>query len=138
MNLLFGLIKEVIFLKVGSVYTDERGISDAEVNTAPERQAQTDFVRVTESSRFRELIKKKKKFIVPLTIFFMVFYFMLPILTSYTNVLERPAIGDISWAWIYAGAQFIMTWLLCTVYVRRFLKFDKEADEIIETEIKGG
>ncbi|EMR07736.1 hypothetical protein C772_00064 [Bhargavaea cecembensis DSE10] len=125
-------------MKVGSVYTEGQAVPKEERQKAPDRKADVDFVRVAESSRFRTLLEKKKKFVLPLTIFFMVFYFALPILTSYTNVLERPAIGDISWAWIYAVAQFIMTWVLCTVYVRKFHKFDKDADEIIETEIKGG
>ena len=125
-------------MKVGSVYTEGQAVPKEERQNAPDRKADVDFVRVAESSRFKTLAEKKKKFILPLTIFFLVFYFSLPILTSYTNVLERPAIGDISWAWIYAVAQFIMTWVLCTVYVRKFHKFDKDADEIIETEIKGG
>ncbi|KZE38582.1 hypothetical protein AV656_06655 [Bhargavaea cecembensis] len=124
-------------MKAGSVYTEERTTPKVE-QRGKQRKANVDYVQVAESSRFRELLEKKKKFILPLTIFFLVFYFSLPILTSYTNVLERPAIGDISWAWIYASAQFIMTWVLCTVYVRKFLKFDVEADEIIEKEIKGG
>ncbi|MFC7363902.1 MULTISPECIES: DUF485 domain-containing protein [Bhargavaea] len=125
-------------MKAGSVYTEERTTSKAKQRKTPGRKAEIDFARVADSSRFRTLLEKKKKFILPLTIFFLVFYFTLPILTSYTNVLERPAIGDISWAWIYASAQFIMTWVLCTVYVRKFQKFDKDADEIVETEIKGG
>lgn len=124
-------------MKAGSVYTEERTTPKVE-QRGTQRKADLDYVQVAESRRFRGLLEKKKKFILPLTIFFMVFYFSLPILTSYTNVLERPAIGDISWAWIYAFAQFIMTWVLCTVYVRKFQKFDGEADEIIEKEIKGG
>jgi uncharacterized membrane protein (DUF485 family) len=138
MNLLSGTIVRGELFMAGSVYTEDRATPEVEKREAPERKVNVDYVKVAESNRFRALLEKKKKFIVPLTIFFLVFYFALPILTSYTNVLERPAIGDISWAWIYAGAQFIMTWVLCTVYVRRFQKFDKEADEIIEKEIKGG
>ena len=125
-------------MKVGSVYTEGSTAPEVEQRTAPVQKGDIDFARVAQSSRFRTLTGKKKKFILPLTVFFLVFYFSLPILTSYTNVLERPAIGDISWAWIYAVAQFIMTWVLCIVYVRRFQKFDKDAEEIIETEIKGG
>ncbi|WP_308697080.1 DUF485 domain-containing protein [Weizmannia acidilactici] len=39
---------------------------------------------------------EKKKFIVPLTAFFLVFYFSLPVLTSYSKVLNRPYAGDIT------------------------------------------
>ncbi|WP_040227300.1 DUF485 domain-containing protein [Bhargavaea cecembensis] len=124
-------------MKVGSVYTDSRSVRKARQREAPNHAGGTDFTAVAESPKFKGLIARKKKFIVPLTVFFLAFYFMLPILTSYTDVLERPAVGDISWAWIYATAQFVMTWVLCIVYVKKFQKFDREADEIVETELKG-
>ncbi|MFD1334093.1 DUF485 domain-containing protein [Oceanobacillus iheyensis] len=97
----------------------------------------TDFKKVENSRKFKELINQRKKFIIPLTIFFLVFYFALPIMTSYSTILNQSAIGDISWAWLFAFAQFVMTWVLCIVYVKRSAKFDKQADKIIEEEIEG-
>ncbi|WP_449619533.1 DUF485 domain-containing protein [Robertmurraya sp. Marseille-Q9965] len=99
---------------------------------------QIDYVQIASSKKFRELLSSKKKFIVPLTIFFLVFYFALPLLTSYTTVLNNKAVGDISWAWVFAFAQFIMTWVLCTVYVKKANFFDRLADEVIEEEFKKG
>lgn len=96
-----------------------------------------DYELVVNSSKFKQLIHEKKVFIIPLTIFFLVFYFTLPILTSYSKVLNKAAIGDISWAWIFAVAQFVMTWVLCVVYVKRFAKFDVEAEEIVEEQLEG-
>jgi len=96
----------------------------------------TDFLEVAESSQFKRLIQQKKKFTVPLTVFFLIFYFSLPILTSYSDILETSAIGDISWAWLFAFAQFIMTWILCTVYVNKSASFDKQAEQIIEEQIE--
>lgn len=101
-----------------------------------EQSQETDFVKVVESQSFKNLMHNKKTFIVPLTIFFLIFYFLLPILTSYSDVLENPAIGDISWAWIFAIGQFIMTWTLCTLYVRKSNFFDKQANEIVNEQIK--
>ncbi|SIT71048.1 DUF485 domain-containing protein [Edaphobacillus lindanitolerans] len=124
-------------MKVGSVYTEKRTAGKGREQAVPERLGGTDFTGVAEGPKFKALMSRKKKFIVPLTVFFLAFYFMLPILTSYTNVLEQPAIGDISWAWLYATAQFIMTWVLCIVYVKKFHKFDSEAEDIVETELKG-
>lgn len=108
-------------------------------NSHPVHKSGVDFERVAESSRFREFMAKKKKFILPLTVFFLIFYFTLPVMTSYSDVLNTPVIGDISWAWIFAFAQFIMTWVLCTMYARKSASFDDDADVIIEEEIvKGG
>jgi uncharacterized membrane protein (DUF485 family) len=98
-----------------------------------------DYVKIESSPQFKQFMHKKKKFIVPLTIFFLVFYFLLPISTSYGKFLNTPFIGDISWAWVFAVAQFIMTWVICSIYVKKAASFDKEAEQIIEDQIhKGG
>ncbi len=99
-----------------------------------------DFVKIEQSEKFQRLMNDRKKFIVPLTIFFLVFYFLLPVLTSYTTFLNTPVIGDISWVWIFAFAQFVMTWVLCTIYVKKAASFDRLTDEIIDEQInnKGG
>ncbi|PAV29642.1 hypothetical protein CIL05_09720 [Virgibacillus profundi] len=97
-----------------------------------------DYVEVAKSSQFKSFIEGKRKFIVPLTIFFLVFYFLLPLLTSYTTFLNTPLFGDISWVWLFAVSQFIMVWVLSTIYVKRAASFDKEADQIIEDQIKKG
>jgi len=62
----------------------------------------------------------------------MAFYFTLPILTSYSTILNNPAIGSISWAWIFASAQFIMTWALCMIYSKRAAQFDVMVEKIIQ------
>lgn len=100
---------------------------------------QIDYVRVANSEPFKKLMHDRKKFIVPYTIFFLAFYFLLPVLTSYTTFLNTPAIGDISWVWLFAFAQFAMTWILCTIYVRRSNHFDRQIDNIIAEQLtKGG
>lgn len=63
---------------------------------------------------------------------------MLPILTSYTTILNKSAIGSITWTWVYVFAQFIMTWALCMIYVRRSIKFDELAAEIVEENMRKG
>jgi|SRR5690606_2992270 len=95
---------------------------------------ETDFKKATGSDTFKNLNKEKKKFIVPFTIFFLVFYFTLPILTSYSTILNKPAIGDISWVWIFAVAQFVMTWTFVMIYMKKAVTFDRMAKEIILSE----
>lgn len=85
---------------------------------------------VARSDSFRALLRKKKQFLLPMTLFFLAFYFTLPILTSYSKVLNEPALGPVSWAWLLGTAQFIMTWTLCTVYSRKAAKFDEMVDGI--------
>jgi uncharacterized membrane protein (DUF485 family) len=85
---------------------------------------------IARSQLFVSLMAKKKRFIVPITVFFLAFYFTLPVLTSYSKVLNNAAVGPISWAWVFAFAQFIMTWVLCSLYSRKSVEFDNMCDQI--------
>lgn len=93
-----------------------------------------DYEKIAGSPEFKHLLNTKKKFLIPSTIFFLSLYILLPILTSYTTILNKPAIGSISWTWIYSIGLFIMTWIMCMVYVRKAAKYDAMADEIVEKQ----
>ncbi|MEH7385157.1 DUF485 domain-containing protein [Bacillus sp. JJ1521] len=95
-----------------------------------------DYVKVKSSPQFKQFLSRKNKFILPMTVFFMVFYFLLPIFTSYTTFLNTSVIGDISWTWIFAVSQFVMVWVLSTIYVKKAGSFDKEAEQIINEQLK--
>lgn len=97
-----------------------------------------DWKNVEQSSSFQELIRQKKAFIIPATIFFIIFYFTLPILTAYTTILNGKAIGVINWAYIYAFAQFAMTWILCHMYMSKAKHFDKLVDEVKKSASEKG
>jgi uncharacterized membrane protein (DUF485 family) len=94
------------------------GVNASSHDTEHIRSASTsEWERIVRSSSFRELMRKKRAFIIPAMIFFMVFYFVLPILTSFTTVLNKKAIGAMNWAYVYAFAQFVMTWGLSYLYM---------------------
>lgn len=94
------------------------------------RKNQLTYSDIARSELFRKLMAKKKRFIIPMTLFFLAFYFTLPVLTSYSDVLNNRAVGSISWAWIFAFTQFIMTWALCSLYSRKSKTFDALCEEI--------
>jgi uncharacterized membrane protein (DUF485 family) len=98
------------------------------VKTVPEN----DYQSIVQTPSFQTLLSEKKKFIIPLTIFFFSFYFALPILTSYSTVLNTKFIGDITWAWVFAFLQFVMTWGLCMLYSKKAAKFDELADKVLK------
>lgn len=83
-----------------------------------------EWVRVERTPAFKQLIASKKAFIIPATVFFLVFYFGLPVLTGFTTVLDVEVIGAINLAYIYAFAQFAMTWILMHVYLSRANRWD--------------
>ena len=87
-------------------------------------QSENEWVRVERTSAFKELIKSKRAFIIPATIFFMLFYFGLPFLAAFTTVLNVKVIGPLTLAYVYAFAQFAMTWIIMHLYVSRANKWD--------------
>jgi len=95
-------------------------------------QGESEWIRVERTGAFQELTRRRKAFIIPATIFFLVFYFGLPFLTAFTNVLSARAVGSITWAYVYAFAQFIMTWGLMHLYVSRANKWDRLVDQARE------
>jgi uncharacterized membrane protein (DUF485 family) len=52
--------------------------------------------------------------------------------------LNNNAFGDVAWVWVYAISLFVMTWVLCMIYVSKANGFDKEANQIVEKEKAGG
>jgi uncharacterized membrane protein (DUF485 family) len=86
--------------------------------------------KVAQTSAFQDLMRRKKKFIIPATIFFFVYYMGLPVLAGFTTVLNVQVIGALSLAWIYALSQFVMTWTLLHLYIRQANKWDDLVDQI--------
>lgn len=97
-----------------------------------EAKTETDYTSIVQSSSFQTLLSEKKKFIIPVTIFFFCFYFALPILTSYSTILNHKFIGSITWAWVFAFLQFVMTWALCMIYSKKAARFDALANKVIQ------
>ena len=99
---------------------------------------QDEWVRVERTSAFQELARKRKAFIIPATIFFMVFFFGLPFLAAFTTILNARAVGPLTWAYVYGFAQFAMVWILMHVYVSRANKWDDLVDRAREEAAQGG
>lgn len=118
--------------KMESVSAPKNGKVRTEVSRTP------NYERIAESPEFQSLKSKKRKFILPVAIFFLICYITLPILTSYTTILNTNAFGDVAWVWVYSILLFIMTWTLCMIYVRKANSYDREADEIFQKEKAGG
>jgi uncharacterized membrane protein (DUF485 family) len=67
---------------------------------------------------FEEMSAARTRIVTPLVLFTLVFYFVLPLLTNFTSVLDGIAFDGFSWAYMYAFAQFVMVIVLTTYYRR--------------------
>ena len=86
-----------------------------------EHHSEFDWEAVERSPEFRELVKKKKAFIIPATIFFLAWYFGFIILAGYApDFMGREFITDgLTVGYVLALSQFVMTWVLGWMYLRR-------------------
>jgi uncharacterized membrane protein (DUF485 family) len=106
-------------------------VENKQKSTKKVRPRLPDFEAIEASAGFRELVKKKKKFLLSSTILFLGLYILFPLIISYTNVLDASFIGDISWSWVYALGLFVMTWILVTVYMKKAAEFDRMANDTL-------
>src|SRR2546430_3187310 len=100
--------------------------------TADEEAGAIDWEKLAASKRFRNLLNAKKRFIVPAMIFFVVYYFALPVLIGYARpFMERRVLGPVNLAYLFALSQFFMAWIIAALYVRAAARFDRMAKEVI-------
>jgi uncharacterized membrane protein (DUF485 family) len=92
-----------------------------------------DWEKIAASNGFKELIKAKRRFIIPATIFFVVYYFALPYLVGYhPELMQRRLWGEMNLAYAFALSQFFMAWALAAFYVAAAAGWDRKAREILE------
>ena len=105
----------------------------------------TEWDRIANSQEFKDLMATKRDFIIPAFVFFIVYYFLLPVLVGYApKFMDTKVIGYVNLAYLFALSQFFMAWTIAWLYVRAASDFDKLAKDIIEkaeanpTTNKGG
>lgn len=97
-----------------------------------------DYAAIEAMDSFNTFVRKKNTFLFSMTAGFLFFYILLPIL-AFKPVLQQKWFGNITGVWVYSAGLFIMTIVLCTIYIKRAAKFDKEAAAVItEYRAKGG
>lgn len=72
------------------------------------------------------MVAARKRLVRPLVIVVLIFYFTLPLLTNFTSVLDGLAFSGITWAYVYAFAQFVMVIVLTTYYRRGMDKVESQ------------
>ena len=100
--------------------------------TADEEAGVIDWEGLAASGKFRALLKAKRRFIVPAMIFFIVYYFALPVLIGYARpFMEKRVFGPVNLAYLFALSQFFMAWIIAALYVRAAARFDKMAADVL-------
>ena len=98
--------------------------------TAPER---TSWDEIAESNAFKDLMATKRVFIVPAFLFFVAYYFALPVLVGYApQFMSTKVIGQVNLAYLFALSQFFVAWMIAALYVRAANNFDRLSKDILD------
>ena len=101
-------------------------------------QPQSDWDAVANDTEFKRLLAAKARFIVPTTIFFIAYYFALPVLVGYApELMATPVIGPVNIAYLFALSQFFVAWLIAWLYVRAANRFDKMSEQVLANLERG-
>jgi uncharacterized membrane protein (DUF485 family) len=100
-----------------------------------EQHSEIDWVAVERSPEFRELVHKRNRFVIPATIFFLVWYFGFIVLVGYAeDFMGREFITDgLTVGYVLALTQFVMTFGLGWWYLR---KADREFDPLARRAVE--
>ncbi len=101
----------------------------------------TEWDRIAATQQFKDLMATKKIFIIPAFIFFVVYYFLLPVLVGYAPAfMDTRVIGTVNIAYLFALSQFFMAWIIAGLYVKAANDFDRLSKDIIEkaNDAQGG
>jgi len=100
-----------------------------------------DWVAAERSPEFRELIRRRNGFVIPATVFFLVWYFGFIVLAGYAPDFmgEEFLVDGLTVGYVLALTQFIMTWALGWMYLRRSDRvFDPLARRAADEALRAG
>ena len=97
----------------------------------------TDWERIERSDEFRELVKRRRSFVVPATIFFLVYYMAFIIVAGYApDFMGESVYQGLTVGYCYALTQFVMVLGLGVWYLRKAEnEFDPLAEKAIEAYV---
>jgi uncharacterized membrane protein (DUF485 family) len=93
-----------------------------------------DWEAIERSEEFRELVRKRRSFVVPATIFFLAYYMGFILLAGYApDFMSESVYEGLTVGYCLALTQFVMVLVLGVWYLRKAdTEFDPLADRVVE------
>ena len=93
-----------------------------------------DWEGIERSEEFRELVSRRRRFVVPATIFFLCFYMGFILLAGYApDFMGESVYEGLTVGYCLALTQFVMVFVLGIWYLRKAdREFDPLADRVVE------
>ena len=101
--------------------------------------AQVDWVAAERSPEFQELVRRRRAFVVPATIFFLGWFLGFILLAGYAPEFMGESVYEgLTVGYVLALSQFVMVWVLSWMYLRRADKtFDPLAHRAAQVALEG-
>jgi uncharacterized membrane protein (DUF485 family) len=97
--------------------------SEHRLRNLPDR---AEWDRIATSAQFQDLLASKKAFILPVFLFFLVYYLLLPILVGWApTLMSHRVFGTVTLAYLFALSQFVVGWAIAGLYLKASGKFDR-------------
>jgi uncharacterized membrane protein (DUF485 family) len=119
--------------RAGSAAAGAQGTGDG--------QPAIDWKAAAESAEFKELVAKRKRFVLPATIFFLGWFIAFILLAGYAPEFmgEQFLTDGLTVGYMLALSQFVMVWVLCWLYLRISDRvFDPLASKAAERALEAG
>ena len=99
-----------------------------------------DWVAAERSPEFRELVTKRRRFVLPATVFFLTWYFGFVVLAGYAPEFMGESVYEgLTVGYVFALSQFVMVWVLGWMYLRKADRvFDPLAERAAQVAIEAG
>ncbi len=107
------------------------GPPPAHERTGADDAADAPWDAIAADADFKKLLSAKARFILPVSIFFVVYYFALPVLVGWWPELMKTKIGSVNLAYLFALSQFFMAWIVAGFYVVKAAGWDKAAAAVL-------
>jgi uncharacterized membrane protein (DUF485 family) len=89
-----------------------------------------DWVAAERSEEFQELVRQRRRFVLPATVFFLAWYFGFIVLAGYApDFMGESVYEGLTVGYVLALTQFVMVWVLGWLYLR---KADRDFDPLAE------
>lgn len=98
-----------------------------------------EFERMQQSPEFQELRRRFRRFAFPMTVLFIVWFFVYVLLSTYAvDLMSTPVFGLVNVGLLLGVGQFVSTALITVAYVRYMNKRVDPSARTIRHELEGG
>ena len=92
-----------------------------------------DWEAVERSPEFQELVRRKRRYVIPRVVFFLAWYLAFILLAGYAeDFMNERVYEGLTVGYVLALSQFVMVWFLAVSYVR---KADREFEPLEQAAI---